>query len=120
VKLPIPKGIQRRLQPVQERVEAFLRGWEWTWTNAWIAGVVISFIAMTTLVVIPSWFLYFAEQELGWDQSNRMLLTIRDLVVLGWLNVWGVIFVVTAYKVQVIRRKLRGERQAERYSGGYR
>lgn len=118
MKLPIPKKVQERLAPLKERGDEFLKGWEWTWTTAWVAGVVISFIAMTTLVVIPSWWLFFADGPLGW--GSRLEITIRDLIVLGWLNVWGGIFVITAYKVQVYRRKLRGESQAERYSGGYR
>jgi len=29
-------------------------------------------------------------------------------------------FVVAAYQIQVIRKRLRGEKQADRYSGGYR
>jgi hypothetical protein len=118
VKLPIPKSIQRRLQPFQERGERFVRGWEWTWTKAWVAGVVVSFLAMTTLVVIPSWWLFFADDTLQWRE--RWQITLRDLIVLGWLNVWAVLFVVVAFKAQVMRRRLRGERQAERYSGGYR
>jgi hypothetical protein len=120
VRLPIPKAVRRRAQPFIERGEAFLRDWEWTWTSAFVAGVVISFIAITTMAVIPSWFLYFAEQTLGWTRENRLLLTIRDLLVVGYLTVVVGAFVVTAYKVQVIRRRLRGEKQAERYSGGYR
>jgi hypothetical protein len=48
------------------------------------------------------------------------LLTLRDIVAVGWLSVWAGFFVVTFYKLQVIRRRLRGEKQSERYSGGYR
>jgi hypothetical protein len=120
VKLPIPKPLERRLRPVMKRGEELLREWEWTWTTAFLAGVVISFAAITSMAVIPSWFLYFAEQTLGWDQTNRLLLTVRDMVVTGYLTVVVGVFVVTFYKLQVIRRRLRGEKQAERYSGGYR
>jgi hypothetical protein len=42
------------------------------------------------------------------------------MVVTGFLGVVATIFVVTFYKLQVIRKRLRGEQQAERYSGGYR
>lgn len=120
MKLPIPKSVERRLQPLKERGDHFLREFEWTWTSAFVVGVIISFIAMTTLAVVPSWWLFFANETLGWSTTDRLLVTIRDIVVIGWLSVWGGIFVITAYKVQVYRRKLRGERQAERYSGGYR
>jgi hypothetical protein len=120
VKLPIPKGVERRLRPYMRRGERVLRDWEWSWTRAFLAGIVISFFALLTLAVAPSWWLYFAEQELEWTSENRMLLTLRDVVAVGWLSVWAGFFVVTFYKLQVIRRRLRGEKQAERYSGGYR
>ncbi|MDQ4005109.1 MAG: hypothetical protein M3135_02255 [Actinomycetota bacterium] len=120
MKLPIPKALERRLRPVMKRGEELLRDWEWTWTTAFLAGIVISFAAITSMAVIPSWFLYFAEQTLGWDQTNRLLLTLRDVLVTGYLTVVVGVFVVTLYKLQVIRKRLRGEKQAERYSGGYR
>jgi hypothetical protein len=120
VRLPIPKAIERRMRPLLRRGEDFLRAWEWTWTRAFVAGVLISFVAITTLAVIPSFMLYFAEQTLGWTRENRILLTLRDLIVVGWLTVWAGIFVITFYKLQLIRRRLRGEKQAERYTGGYR
>jgi hypothetical protein len=112
--------MRRRVQPLVERGEAFLRDWEWTWATAFVAGIVISFVAITTMAVIPSWFLYFAEQTLGWDRTNRLLLTLRDMLVTGYLTVVTGAFVVAAFKIQTIRRRLRGEKQAERYSGGYR
>ena len=120
LKLPIPKVVERRLRPVIKRGEEFLRDFEWTWTTAFIAGVFISFAAITAMAVIPSWMLYFAEQEFEATASNRFRLTIRDMVVMGYLTVATGVFVVTAYKLQVIRRRLRGEAQGERYSGGYR
>lgn len=120
MRLPIPKAVERRLRPLIRRGEEFLKTWEWTWTSAFVAGVFISFFAITMLAVVPSWWLYFAEQSLGWTTENRILLTLRDIVAVGWLSVWAGFFVVTAYKIQTIRRRLRGEAQAERYSGGYR
>jgi hypothetical protein len=120
VKLPIPKGLERRLRPLIRRGEVFLRDWEWTWTRAFVVGLLVSFAAITALAVIPSFMLYFSEQNLGVSNENRLLLTIRDMVVVGYLTVAAGVFVVTLYKLQVIRRRLRGERQADRYSGGYR
>lgn len=120
MRLPIPKVLERRLRPMIKRGEEFLRDWEWTWITAFIAGTFISFAAITAMAVIPSWMLYFAEQELGATAANRFRLTIRDIFVTGYLTVVVGVFVVTAYKLQVIRRRLRGEAQAERYSGGYR
>ena len=120
MKLPIPKTVERRLRPLMARGERFLREWEWTWTNAFLVGLGISFASLTAMAVIPSWFLYFAEQTLGWTTSNRLLLTIRDMVVTGYLTVVVGVFVVTFYKLQVIRKRLRGESQGERFTGGYR
>jgi hypothetical protein len=118
VKLPIPKGVERRLRPVVRRAEAFLKGWEWTWTTAFVAGLLISILGFAFMVVIPSWMLYFADQTLRW--RSRLLISVRDLIVNGFVFTVAGAFVITAYMVQKIRRRLRGEQQAERYSGGYR
>jgi hypothetical protein len=118
VRLPIPRGVERRLRPIVRRGEEFLRNWEWSWTTAYLAGLLISIFAFAVLVVIPSWMLYFADQTLRW--RTRLLISVRDLVVNGWMGVWAGFFIITAYQIQKIRRRLRGERQAERYSGGYR
>jgi ABC-type Fe3+ transport system permease subunit len=120
VKLPIPKTVERRLRPVMRRGEEMLREWEWTWTKAFLVGLLISFAAITAMAVIPSWMLYTAEQKLDATIANRIRLTIRDAVVTGYLTVVTGVFVVTFYKLQVIRRRLRGEKQSERYTGGYR
>jgi cytochrome c biogenesis protein CcdA len=120
MRLPIPKTIERRMRPMMRRGEELLRDWEWTWTKAFLAGVAISFAAITFLAVIPSFMLYFAEQNLDATIANRLRLTIRDAFVTGYLTVVTGVFVVTFYKLQVIRRRLRGEKQSERYSGGYR
>ena len=120
MKLPIPKAVERRLRPLIARGEEFLRDWEWTWTRAFIVGLAISFVAITTMAVIPSFLLYFAEQNLGATAADRLRLTIRDIIVTGYLSVVVGAFVVTFYKLQVIRKRLRGESQSERYSGGYR
>lgn len=118
MRLPIPKGLERRLRPHIERGERFLKDWEWTWTTAFLAGLVISFVALILLAVIPSWWVYFADQTLRW--RTRLFTSIRDIIATGWIGVWTGFFIVTFYKLQVIRRRLRGEKQAERYAGGYR
>jgi uncharacterized membrane protein len=118
VKLPIPKGVERRLRPIIRRAEAFLKGWEWTWARAFVAGLLISLFAFAVMVVVPSWMLYFADQTLRW--RTRLLISVRDAVVNGWVFTWAGAFIITAYQVQKIRRRLRGEKQSERYSGGYR
>lgn len=116
--IPIPKRLERRLRPRIAQVEKFLREWEWTWTSAFVFAILVSFFAITTLAVVPSWFILFSDQTLGW--RTRLFTTIRDILVAGWYTVWMGFFIVTAYMVQKIRRQLRGEKEAQRYSGGYR
>ena len=120
MKLPIPKVVERRLRPLMKRGDDFLRDWEWTWTTAFIAGIALSFIALTVLAVIPSWMLYFAEQTLEVKTTDRIPASIRDAVVNGFVAAGVGAFIVGFYKVQVRRRQLRGEKQADRYTGGYR
>jgi len=62
--------------------------------------------------------LYFADDTLRW--RTRLLVSVRDIVVNGWIFTWAGIFVLVAYFVQKTRRRVRGEKQSERYSGGYR
>jgi hypothetical protein len=118
VKLPIPKGLERRLRPLMRRGEELLREWEWTWTRAFLVAMIVSFIGITTMAVIPSWMLYFATEQFG--TRSRLIVAARDIVVNGWIFTWAGIFVVAAYFLQKARRRLRGERQSDRYSGGYR
>ena len=88
MKLPIPKGVQRRLRPVTRRGEDFLRGWEWTWTRAFLAAMIISFIAITTMAVIPSWMLYFITRSSGAgtaaiSQGGAFSAAAGEVTVLG-------------------------------------
>ncbi|HYH27347.1 MAG TPA: hypothetical protein VEA19_01060 [Actinomycetota bacterium] len=114
----VPRGVERRLRPIVRRVEGFLRDWEWTWTKAFIVAMLISGIAMSTLVVIPSWMLYFVEAH--FDTKSRLIITARDLVVNGFIFTNTGILILVFYFAQKIRRRVRGESQSERYSGGYR
>ena len=100
------------------RVEGFLREWEWTWTKAFVVAMLISGLAMSLLVVIPSWMLYFVESN--FDTKSRLIITVRDLVVNGFIFTNTAILIVVFYFAQKIRRRVRGEAQSERYSGGYR
>lgn len=118
MKLPLPKALEERLAPLRERGERFLREWEWTWTRAVVASLVIMFFAMLFLAVIPSWFLYFADQQLRW--RTFWTLKLRDAIAAGWITVWFVIVLVTAYQLQKLRRRLRGEGGETRPTGGYR
>src|SRR5438105_6872104 len=117
MRLPVPKRVQERLAPLVERTQAFLKTWEWTWTSAVVASVGIAFITLTFTVFIPSWWLYYADQNLRWRSFWQ--LKFRDAIAAGIIGVsfGGILF--SAYRVQELRRKLRGE-SAEHRTGGYR
>ena len=117
MRLPLPKGLEKRLAPAKERADRFLRQWEWTWTTAVIASMAISFFALVTLALIPSWFLYFADQTLRW--RSFWLLKLRDLLAAGEIMTAFVVIIVAAYFVQEYRNKLRGAGR-EHQTGGYR
>ena len=79
MRLPVPKRVQERLAPLVERTQAFLKTWEWTWTSAVVASMVIAFVTLTFTVFIPSWWLYFADQNLRWRSFWQ--LKLRDAPV---------------------------------------
>jgi hypothetical protein len=117
----MPEGLRRRLQPLKERNERFLRGFEWTWTKAVVASLLISFFAMTMLAIVPSWWLYFANQTLHWDQGSAAfwLTKLRDAIAAGWITTWFAIMFGAAYILQTTRRRVRGEGGDSRPVGGY-
>jgi hypothetical protein len=117
MRLPLPKGLERRLAPLKERGDRFLREWEWTWTSAVVASLVIAFIALVFLVLIPSWFLYYADQNLRW--RTFWLLKLRDALAAGEIFVAFAAMLVAAYFIQQYRHKLRGTGR-EQQTGGYR
>ena len=117
MKLPVPKRVQERLAPLIERRDQFLKNWEWTWTSAVVASMVIAFITLTLTVFIPSWWLYYADQTLRW--RSFWLLKLRDLIAAGVIVVSFGAILFSAYKAQELRNKLRAT-GAEHRTGGYR
>ena len=117
----VPAGLQRRAQPLIRRAEVFVRDFEWTWTKAILASLVLWFIGMTALAVIPSWWLYFADQTLGWRNvpGKFWLFKLRDFIASGLYGTPFVIMIVAPYLLQKWRRRLRGESES-RPIGGYR
>jgi hypothetical protein len=116
-----PIELTLRFMPprVRQRTEALLRDFEWTWTKAVVFCLLMWFVAITFLAVIPSWWLYFADQTLGWRQTKFWLFKARDLVavVLFSLPLGG--FLMVPYYLQKTRRRLRSESES-RPTGGYR
>ncbi|MGQ0670793.1 MAG: hypothetical protein ACT4PO_14180 [Actinomycetota bacterium] len=123
MKLPLPKAVEKRLAPLVERSDRFLKAWEWTWTKAVIFCLVLAFISLISIAVIPSFWLYFADSKLKWDGSGPngfWLLKLRDAVAMGLSTGPLVTFYVLAAVLQNHRRKLRGETGDARPAGGYR
>jgi hypothetical protein len=123
--------MRERLQKVKERTEAFLRDFEWTWTTAVLFSLGFMFYLLISAVVIPSFWMYFAEQTLGWGGptdieaflqdpfSQEGLLQLRDAIAMGLSTGPIIVAMVAAVILQNWRRKLRGA-SADRPTGGYR
>ena len=117
------EALRQRIAPVKERVETLLREFEWTWTKAVAFSVGIVFFILISMAVIPSFWLYFADQELKWDGSGpqgALLLILRDAVAMGLSTGPLITLLVGAAIMQNWRRKLRGSSTDARPSGGYR
>ena len=107
---PVPKR-------VRERVEPILKEWEWTWTRAAVASLIVAFITLLFTAIIPSWWLYFADQTLRWRSFWQ--LKFRDAIAGGIIVVSFAAILGTAYILQEWRNSLRGT-GSEHRTGGYR
>jgi hypothetical protein len=130
--MKLPRALEERLAPAKERAEGFLRSFEWTWTTAVLASLGITFYLLITAVVIPSFWMYFAEQTVGWGGptdleaflqaplSKEGALQLRDAIAMG-LTVGPIAtLMVVAVVLQNWRRRLRGATGDVRPTGGYR
>ena len=116
--MKVPQG----LVTLKDRAEPIVKSFEWTWTKAVLFCLGLAFFSVITMAVIPSFWLYFAEQKLGWGgisgTSNWRPLA-RDFVAVNLAIGPFVTVVVAGAIMQNWRRKLRGA-SAERAAGGYR
>ncbi len=137
------------IQTVKRHVESFLRDFEWSWTSAVLFSMALVFFLLITTSVMPSWWMYYAEQKLGWQGptdleaflfdpfnvtglggffsresflwlSNEGLLMLRDAVAMGLTTGPIITVLVLAAIMQNWRRKLRGQSGDVRPTGGYR
>jgi len=114
--------VPQRLLRLKESAEKFLRDFKWTWTKAVVFSLGLSFFAVITMAVIPSFWLYFAEQELGWgglSGTSDWRPLLRDFVAVNLTMGPFVTVLIAGVLLQNWRRKLRGG-SAERAGGGYR
>jgi hypothetical protein len=114
--------ISQRLVKAKERAEPTVKSFEWTWTSAVLFCLGTAFFCVITMAVIPSFWLYFAEQKLAWGgisgTSNWRPLA-RDFIAVNLAVGPFITVVVIGAVMQNWRRKLRGA-SAERPGGGYR
>lgn len=114
--------VPERLLKLRERVERFLKDFEWTWTTAVLFSLGLAFFSVITMAVIPSAWLYFAEQVLGWgglSGTSDWRPLARDFIAANLTIGPFVTVVVAGVIMQNWRRRLRGG-SAERPGGGYR
>ena len=115
----------------KERVEAFLRNFEWTWTTAVVFSLGLVFFLLITTSVIPSFWLYFADSTLKWNDTapqKLLIVTIdgywlkelRDAVAMGLATLPIIVVLVGGAIMQNWRKKLRGSSGDSRPTGGYR
>jgi hypothetical protein len=114
-----------------QRMEPRLKAFEWTWTKAVVFSVAMTFFLLVTTSVIPSFWLYFADQKLKWNGSGQHLLIpgitltgfwlkeVRDAIAMGLSTTPIILVLVGASVMQNWRRRLRGQTEA-RPTGGYR
>jgi cobalamin synthase len=135
------------IQTAKRHAEAFLRDFEWTWTAAVLFVMALLFFLLIASVIMPSWWMYYAEQKLGWQGptdleaflrdpfnaggsffsrdsflwlSKEGLLMLRDAIAMGLSTGPVVTVLVLAAVMQNWRRRLRGQSGDVRPTGGYR
>jgi hypothetical protein len=135
-------GFQRRTAGVKTRVEDFFRAFEWTWTSAVTFSLVLVFFLLISSVVMPSFWMYYAEQRIGWAGPtdleatlrqvptlmpggqpavyDQLLLMLRDGIAMGLTTLPFVLVLVVSAALQNWRKKLRAGESGTRPTGGYR
>jgi len=113
---------QRLVTLREERVDPFLRSLGWTWAAAVLVGLALMFFTLVFMVIVPSFWMYFAEQKLGWggpSGGGDWRLEVRDAIAMGLVTGPFVTVLAVSALLQNQRQKLRG-RGETRPTGGYR
>ena len=97
-------------------LEAFVRDWEWTWTNAVVFCLGLAFFILFTQAVIPSFWFYFAEGTLKWRDGVKKML--GEAIAMGWITTTFAGILVTSVVLQNWRRRLRGHDHVRNGGGG--
>ena len=115
--------LKERIAPAKERIERFLKAFEWTWTTSVVFALGLTFFLVITAAVIPSFWLYYADQVLKWNGAGPQgfwLLKLRDMVAAGLFTMPVIVVLIAGAIMQNWRRKLRGQTGDTRPTGGYR
>jgi hypothetical protein len=114
---------QRLVTLREQRIDPFLRAFEWTWTTAVLASLGLLFFTLIFMVIVPSFWMYFAEQKLGWggpSGGGNWWLELRDAIAMGLVTGPFATVLILSALLQNHRRKLRGRTGDTRPAGGYR
>lgn len=131
---------KQRAGGVKARIENFLREFEWTWTSAVTFALVLVFFLLISTSIMPSFWMYYAEQKIGWagptdieaflrvpfgtsitnPLSPQGYLMVRDAIAMGLTTLPFVLVLVVSAALQNWRKKLRGGESGTRPTGGYR
>jgi len=133
---------QQRTSGVKARIEDFLRSFEWTWTLAVTFSLVLVFFLLISTSIMPSFWMYYAEQKIGWAgptdleaalrqvptlvpggnpaEYDQLLIMLRDAIAMGLTTAPFVLILVVSAAMQNWRRRLRGSEGGARPTGGYR
>ncbi len=131
---------KQRAGGVKARIENFLRAFEWTWTSAVTFALVLVFFLLISSAIMPSFWMYYAEQKIGWagptdieaflrvpfgtsitnPLSPQGYLMVRDAIAMGLTTLPFVLVLVVSAALQNWRKKLRGGESGTRPTGGYR
>jgi hypothetical protein len=119
--MTMAQRMRARFERPITRIERFLREFEWTWTKAVVFALIMWLIGITFIALIPSYWLYLAEQRFGWRDTPEtfLLFELRDLVAIALFSAPFGAMIVIPYYVQKWRRRLRSESES-RPTGGYR
>ena len=114
------------------KLEAFLKDFEWTWTTAVLFSFVILMALVIGVAVLPSFWIYYANTTLLWNQTRHFdlgfitwdatavwMALLRDAIAMGLATMPLITILVGASIMQNWRRKLRGQADS-RPTGGYR
>ena len=137
-------SISTRTSGLKSRAETFVREFEWTWTNAVLFSLALTFFIVISTSVVPSFWMYYAEQTLQWGGptdlegflsgsylifdtaegfphlSPETYLQIRDAIAMGLTTGPIITVLVVSAVLQNWRRRLRGQSGDVRPTGGYR